>query len=86
MKTETKVFYTCAVCGKVSTAEGRIRLCEAGHIRFGEDTVIRPAYNKGGKIPKDIEIEVPEGYRIGYTLNYITEPKKKEETGEQDEN
>ena len=70
MKTEVKTYYTCALCGRTSQSEMKIKACEAGHKTLGgDDTVIKQTFKRSGintEFPEDLIFVLPDGTEIAY--------------------
>lgn len=71
MKTEVKTYYTCALCGRTSQSEEKVKACEAGHTLLGADEhVLKQTFKRSGintEFPEKLAFILPDGTEIGYS-------------------
>ena len=69
MKTITKKYFICDICGKVSQAEEKIKKCQSLHRIINDECKIELLYNKGKEFPRLIYVTWPDGETKSYFYN-----------------
>ena len=70
MKTVSKKYYICEICGKSSQVEERIAECQQSHLFINDSCEIEHRFEKGKKSPKFLTVTFPDGSVVGYSRDW----------------
>jgi hypothetical protein len=83
MKSEVKTYFTCALCGRTSQNQEKIKACEESHIVLGgEHEIVKQTFKRSGintKYPEELVFVLEDGTEVAYGHAWTHEQKAGEE-------